>query len=83
MEKVPGVVPLLRRMYGCVLVPPTVLGELAVDLFATGEAYLAAHNLTGWVQAAVPAPTLPVTSRLDLGERGAISLAHEHADFLC
>ena len=71
---------LLRRLYGCIVVPPAVQFELAIDSAYPGASVISAAFKERWI-VVQPDPDPVVTAELagvlDPGEAQAISLAEQ------
>lgn len=77
MEKMDRGYDFIRRLYGQVIIPPTVLAEVAADTFETPQAYLQHYGIVDLIEVrSVPqSVSLPEIERLHQGEIEAIQLA--------
>ena len=76
-----GRLDLLRRLYGRIVVPPTVHTELAVDSNRPGAKVLAGALATGWIVVEMvedPSVRWEMDQLLDPGEAEAIALAEQN-----
>lgn len=71
----------IRQLYDTIVIPPSVLDELAEGQFANPKAYLQHYGIVDLitVQAVVQQEQLPEAARLHVGEAQAIQLARELA----
>ena len=69
----------IRQLYHTVIVPPSVLDEVAADAFETQQAYLQYYDIADLIEvrAVTQSVTLPELERLHQGEIEAIQLALE------
>ena len=71
----------IRQLYDTIIIPPSVLDEVAEGQFTTPHAYVQHYGIADLieVQAASRSEQLPDATRLHIGEAQAIQLARELA----
>jgi predicted nucleic acid-binding protein len=69
----------IRQLYDTIIIPPSVLAEVAAGQFATPHAYVQHYGIVDLieVQAVSRSEQLPEAARLHIGEAQAIQLAQE------
>lgn len=78
LEKIPGGFAFMQKLYGKILVPEAVLGEVAYH-YASPADYLWQHKIEHFLDVRIVQvqPDLPGLKLLDEGEKHALSLAKE------
>ena len=69
----------IRHLYDTIIVPPTVLDEVAAGQFATPQAYVQHYGIIDLIEVQVVSRSepLPEAARLHIGEAQAIELARQ------